>query len=128
MTRYLTVKEILRLHFQLIEDFGGSHGVRDENRLLSIEQAPAQVVFGQEQYPSLFDKAAVYARNIIGDHPFTDGNKRTGITCAGIFLMRNGLKLTAAPNELEDFAIRIATDKPDIAEIASWFKSHSQKF
>lgn len=127
MTRYLTLKEILRLHFQVIEDFGGSHGIRDENRLLSVVEAPAQEVFGKQQYPSLFEKAAVYARNIIGDHPFADGNKRTGITCAGIFLMRNGLKLTATQKELEDFAVRVAIDKPGVDDIAKWFKNHAKK-
>jgi len=60
------LKEILRLHFQVIEDFGGSHGVRDEGRLSSVVEAPKQVVFGKEQYPTIFDKAAVYMRNIIG--------------------------------------------------------------
>jgi len=127
MTRYLTLKEILRLHFQVIEDFGGSHGIRDENRLLSVVESPAQEVFGQEQYPSLFEKAAVYTRNIIGDHPFADGNKRTAITCAGIFLMRNGLQLSATSSELEDFAVRIAVEKPSLDAMAGWFKDHIRK-
>lgn len=127
MIGYLTFKEILRLHFNVINDFGGSHGIRDENRLKSVVNAPAQEIFGQEQYPSIFEKAAVYARNIIGDHPFTDGNKRTGILCAGVFLMRNDFILTATQKELEDYAIFIATDKPDISEIATWFKNHTTK-
>ena len=78
--QYLSLEEILRLHFQLIEDFGGSHGVRDENRLKSVVNAPQQETFGQEQYPALYEKAAVYLRNIIGDHPFSNGNKRTAVT------------------------------------------------
>ncbi|MDO8591407.1 MAG: type II toxin-antitoxin system death-on-curing family toxin [bacterium] len=127
MVLYLTLKEILRLHYQVIEDFGGSHGVRDESRLHSIEQAPAQDVFGQEQYPGIFKKSAVYARNIIGDHPFADGNKRTGIICAVIFLNRNGIRLTATPRELEDFAMQIATDKLSVSEIATWFNDHAKK-
>ena len=127
MTGYLTLKEILRLHFQVIEDFGGSHGVRDERRLLSVVNAPLQQAFGQVQYPDLFEKAAVYARNIIGDHPFSDGNKRTGITCAAIFLMRNQTRLNATPKELEDFAVRIAVDKLDVKQIADWFKRNSSK-
>ena len=93
--KYLSVEEILRLHHQLIEDYGGSHGVRDEGRLLSVVKAPKLAVFNQEQYITLFDKAAVYLRNLIGDHPFTDGNKRTAITVCGIFLARNGHFLIA---------------------------------
>src|SRR3989344_5481515 len=102
MTKYLTLEEILRLHFQVVEDYGGSHGIRDERRIASVVAAPMQEVFDQKQYPTLFEKAAVYARNITGDHPFTDGNKRTGITVAGIFLMRNGVRLYASNKELED--------------------------
>lgn len=125
MTHYLTVEEILLLHFNLIEEFGGSHGVRDENRLKSVEDAPKQEVFGQEQYPSLYEKAAVYLRNVIGDHPFSDGNKRTAVTACGIFMSRNGQTLNSTPKQLEDFAVKVATDHLDIETIAAWLKAHS---
>lgn len=127
MTKYLTLEEILRLHFQVVEDFGGSHGVRDEGRLASLSEAPRQEVFGVEQYPDVFLKSAVYMRNIIADHPFVDGNKRTAVACAGVFLGRNGLHLTATPKGLEDFAVYVATKKPEVPEIAAWFKTHSAK-
>ncbi|MCA9346722.1 type II toxin-antitoxin system death-on-curing family toxin [Candidatus Saccharibacteria bacterium] len=125
-TYYLSLEEILILHFQLIEDFGGSHGVRDESSLKSVEQAPKQILYGREQYPTVYDKAAVYLRNIIGDHPFSDGNKRTGITVAGVFLFRNGTSLTATPKELEDFAVRVAVDKLDVPAISAWIESHTR--
>lgn len=127
MTKYLSLKEILRLHFQVIEDFGGSHGIRDEERLASLVLAPRQEAFGVEQYPDIFPKAAIYMPNLIGDHPFVDGNKRTAVTVAGIFLQRNGHSLTASPKELEDFAVRIATKKLEIAKITGWLKKHSTK-
>ena len=123
--KYLSLEEILRLHFQLIEDFGGSHGVRDENRLKSVVVAPKQEAFGKEQYPSIYEKAAVYARNIVGDHPFSDGNKRTAVTVCGVFLMRNGKKLTAKPRDLEDFTVKIVTDRLDISEIADWLERYT---
>jgi death on curing protein len=124
--KYLSLEEILRLHFQIIEDFGGSHGVRDESRLKSVEQAPKQIIFGAEQYPNIHEKAAVYMRNIIGDHPFSDGNKRTGITTAGVFLLRNGYALTASQKELEDFAVQVAVEKLEIAEISQWLRENSK--
>lgn len=124
MTKYLTLEEILRLHFQIIEDFGGSHGVRDENRIKSVVSAPAQEAFGVEQYETIFEKAAVYMRNIIADHPFVDGNKRSAVTVCGIFLARNNHRLTATPKELEDFAVQVATDHLSIAEVAAWLKAH----
>ena len=126
MTRYLTLEEILRLHYRVIEDFGGSHGVRDEQRLHSLVDAPRQEVFGQEQYPDMFEKAAVYMRNIIGDHAFVDGNKRGAVTVAGVFLKRNKHALTASPKELEDFAVRVATDHLDVPAIADWLRQHCQ--
>lgn len=121
---YLSLDEILRLHFQVIEDFGGSHGVRDEGRLKSVIAAPQQVAFGVEQYVTVYEKAAVYARNIIGDHPFVDGNKRTGLTVAAIFLIRNQTRLVVAPKELEDFTVKIATDHLSVQEIAKWLEEH----
>jgi len=124
--RYVTLEEILRLHFQVIEDFGGSHGIREENRLKSVTEAPKQVIFGGEQYPSLHQKAAVYLRNIVGDHPFNDGNKRTAITVCGIFLIRNSTGLKAMPKELEDFTMKVATEHLEIDEIATWLKTHSR--
>lgn len=124
--RYLTLEEILRLHYELIQDFGGSHGVRDEARIRSVVEAPHQSVFGQDQYADVYQKAAVYMRNIIGDHPFSDGNKRTGVTVAGVFLMRNGFVLTASPKELEDFAVQVAVDHLDVPAIAEWLREHSQ--
>lgn len=125
--RYISLEEILRIHFQLIEDFGGSHGVRDEERLKSVVTAPKQVVFGQAQYSTVHEKAAVYYRNIIGDHPFTDGNKRTALTVCGIFLARNGQKLHVLPQELEESTVEIVTKKLDIQTIASWLRRSTSK-
>lgn len=123
--KYIDLEEILRIHFQLIEDFGGSHGVRDEGRLKSVIDAPKQEVFGKEQYCTVFEKAAVYIRNIVGDHPFSDGNKRTAVTVCGIFLMRNSKKLSAKPEDLEGFAVKVATDHLGIQEIARWLENNT---
>jgi death-on-curing protein len=122
---FLTAEDILYLHFKLIEDYGGSHGVRDENRLKFVIKAPKQSAFGVEQYPTEFDKAAVYARNIIADHLFVDGNKCSGITSASVFLMKNGYEITCSPKELEDFAVKIAVEKCEIPEIAQWFERNA---
>ena len=126
MTRYLDEEEILLMHFALIERYGGSHGVRDLERIKSVAQAVKQEVFGKEQYDGLYEKSAVYARNIIADHPFSDGNKRTGITAAIMFLQKNKIKFAAKRSELENFAVKIATDHPDVLTIAAWLESHSE--
>ena len=122
---HLTLEEVLQLHFRIIEDFGGLHGVRDEGRLMSVINSPQQEVFGQEQYPSLHEKAAIYLRNIIGDHPFSDGNKRTALIVCGVFLMRNNRSLTARPKELEDFIVQITVEHLNVVTIARWLETHS---
>jgi death-on-curing protein len=125
--RYLTATQILLIHSMLIDEYGGSHGVRDHATLLSLEHLPAQSAFGKELYPTVFHKAAVYARNIITAHPFLDGNKRTGITAASVFLENNGYTAHAKDGEIEAYAVHIARSKPNLEEIAAWLKTHVKK-
>jgi len=125
--RYLTASQILLIHSMLIDEHGGSHGVRERNLIASLEQLPAQKAFGKELYPTIYLKSAVYARNIITSHPFFDGNKRTGITCAAISLENNGYVFDAKEGELEHYAILIAREKPELKEIAAWLKAHSKR-
>lgn len=125
--RYLTVRQILLIHSLVIDETGGSHGVRDHNAILSLEASPRQSVFGKELYPTIFMKAAVYARGIIMNHPFLDGNKRTGMTTASVFIANNGYKIYAEEGEVEEFALCVVSEKLDLEEIAEWFKSHSKK-
>jgi death-on-curing protein len=125
--QYFSVEELLLLHFKIIQDYGGSHGVRDEGRIKSVVSVPQQDVFNQPQYLSIFEKAAVYLRNIIADHPFVGGNKRTAVTVATIFLTRNSQSLTATPKELEDFAVQAAVEHFDTPTIATWLNNHSCK-
>lgn len=124
--KYLSSEEILRIHHKVIEDFGGSHGVRDVTRLKALAAAPKQHVFGQEQYLDGYEKAAVYLRNTIADHPFVDGNKRTALVCTGIFLLRNDIALRCSQKELEKFIVSVATKKPSIKQIAKWLEAHSK--
>lgn len=124
---YFSLEDILFLHYKIIEDYGGSHGARSEDRLQSVVAGPGQEAFGAKLYPTIYEQAAVYMRGIIADHPFIDGNKRTAITVGVIFLMRQGRKLTATTKELENFAVQVAVERLDIAQIADWLKAHSAK-
>ena len=120
-----TLEELLFLHFKIIKDFGGSHGLRDEGRLASAIAAPWQAAFGGELYPTIFEKAAAHIRALIGDHAFVDGNKRTAITLGVLLLTRHEIQMTALPTELEDFAVQVAVEHLDIAAIATWLQVHS---
>jgi death-on-curing protein len=72
--------------------------------------------------PDLFSKAAALMDSLIHNHPFVDGNKRTSITAAALFLVRNGYRLTATNPELEAFTCRVAETRPDIAD---WLQAPS---
>lgn len=111
----------------VIDETGGLHGVRDRERLLSAIAQPQTAVFGRELYPTVFEKAAAYAYAILMDHPFVDGNKRTGITAALVFLEDNGWDSAAQRGDVERFALSIVRKKLPRASIAAWLKKHTRK-
>lgn len=123
---YLTKEQMLLIHSMLIDEIGGAHGVRDYHILLSLEHAPKQTFDREELYPNIFLKAALYTRNIIQNHPFLDGNKRTGMTAAAIFLNNNGYTFLAKKGEIEKFALKIVKEKLVLEKIATRLKSHSK--
>ena len=124
--RYFTLEEIELLHMQIIDASGGSHGVRDRGRLESVVAVQTQEVFGKKLYEAVFEVAGALAKGIIADHAFVDGNKRTGIMSAVVFLERNGMHTHIADSELEDFAVRVAVEHLEIADIAKWLEKHSR--
>lgn len=124
---YLTLGQILLIHSMVVDETGGSHGLRDRAAFSVLEGLPRQAAFGKELYPTVFIKAAVYARNIITAHPFVDGNKRTAMTAASVFMENNGWWVAARTGEIERFARKIIREKLDLDAIAAWFKQHSRK-
>ena len=122
---YLTAEQVLFLHARLIEETGGSHGVRDVALLESAVARPQATFDGVDLYLDLFCKAAALMDSLIRNHPFIDGNKRTGIAAAALFLRQNGRYLTATSSELEAFTFYVTESRPDVSEIAAWLKTHS---
>ena len=125
--RYLTPDQILLTHSLIVDETTGSHGIRDRASIASAVEQPKQMVFGKELYPTLFEKAAVYARSIIMSHPFLDGNKRTGISVAIIFLEENRYTFVAEKRAIEKFALKIVHEHLEIPEIARWLEDHVKK-
>lgn len=121
----LTLEQLLELHALVIQETGGSHGLRDLGRLEAALATQTQAVFGQELYDSLEDKAAALIRGIVADHPFVDGNKRTAMLTGLTFLSVNGLVFRAKKGELEDFAVRVAVEHLDVPAVAAWLQAHS---
>ena len=124
--KYLSIEQIVQLHVLSIEQFGGSSGLRDLGRLESTVASQRQVVFGEELYVSIYDKAAAMIRGIIGDHPFVDGNKRTAMLAGLTLLEVNDLQFIARIGELEDFAVLVAVKHLDIPTIAQWLRLHTK--
>ncbi len=122
---YPTVEQALFIHYRLIEETGGSHGVRDISLLQSAITRPMACFDQTDLYPDIFTKAAALMHSLIKNHPFIDGNKRTAITTASIFLIRNGYQIRTANKELERFTLKVASTNTEIKEIAKWFKKHS---
>ena len=124
--RFPSATEILFLHDYLIETTGGEHGVRD---LAALQAALARPFagFGEvELFPGLHQKVAALADGIVNYHPFLDGNKRTGVSAAGIMLALNGGELTAGNDELVWFGRHLAVARPVVEEIAGWLRGHSR--
>lgn len=124
---YLQSEEILQIHSMIVDETGGSHGLRDRGALQAIVELPKQSFGGKPLYEGIFSKAAVYSRGVIMNHPFIDGNKRTGMTAATIFLRDNGYKFAAQKGEIEKMALKIIKDGLEIEEIAKWLKNHTRK-
>ncbi len=82
----LKVEHILQLHVLAIQKYGGTEGIRDLGRLESAVASQTQEVFGEALYVTVYQKSAALIRNIIGDHPFFDGKKRTAML-SGITLL-----------------------------------------
>ena len=123
---YLTPEQLLFLHARLIEETGGSHDVRDISLLLSALGRSQASFEARGLYPDIFSKAAALMDSLIRNHPFLDGNKRTGVAAAGLFLLRNGYRLNASNASLETLAREVAWTKISIAEIIHWLKQNTR--
>ena len=122
---YLAVEQVLFIHARLISETGGMHGVLDLGLLLSAVARPQATFDGQDLYPDIFSKAAALLESLVGNHAFVDGNKRTAITSAGLFLGINGYRLTANNQQLEDFTLLCARHAVALEDIAQWLVSFS---
>ncbi len=116
--KLLTLEHLLKLHALVIEETGGSTGLRDLGRLESAVATQTQNVFEEELYPDLVAKAAA----LIADDPFVDGNKRTAMLTSLTFLKINQVAVNIREHEIEDFAVRVAVEKLDVNTISRWLK------
>lgn len=120
----LTKQQILLLHSQLIEDTGGSDGIRDIRLLESALENPFQSYGGEELYPSIQAKAARLCYGLVKNHAMLDGNKRIGVHAMLVFLSLNGYELEYTQKELSDLILDVAADKKQYEDILQWLLEH----
>ncbi len=125
MTTYLTAQQVLFIHARMIATTGGEHGVRDVGLLASAVARPQATFDKTDLYPDLFQKAAALMASLAQNHPFVDGNKRTAIAAAALFLRQNGFRLETTNDELERFTLSVTNERISIAQIAAWLQAFS---
>jgi len=122
----ITAEDILVLHAMVLDETGGSHGVRDPHLLASIAEKPYGQFGGADLYPTLTHKAAVLFEALVNYHVFVDGNKRTGLTTTARFLYLGGMRFTAPHKALEEVTIAIATKVRSIDDLTVWIEANSE--
>jgi death-on-curing protein len=126
--KYLYPKQVLYLYQQIIQQSGGTIGLRDEGLLESAVYRPQASFGGQDLYPDVFSKAAALGHSIISNHPFVDGNKRVGFEAMRLMLRLNGCDIRASFQTKYAFVMGIARGKLTEQAIADWLKHHSRLY
>ena len=122
--RFLEWDELVRLHARTMEQSGGSSGIRDRGLAESALAQPKATFGGQELYPSIEEKAAALCFSLVRNHPFVDGNKRTGHAAMEIFLVMNGCEIDCEVDEAETTILRLAAGKFRREELTAWVREH----
>ncbi len=121
---FLSLAEILEIHQDQIERYGGKAGIRDVGLLKSALAMPEAGFSNRYLHSDLFEMAAAYLFHIIQNHPFVDGNKRTGAVAALVFLSLNGIEIEASEDIFERTVRAVAEGKMDKSAIARFFREH----
>lgn len=123
--RYLTLNELLQLHRRLVEQSGGSTGIHSVEALESALAQPRMTFSGEDLYPTIAEKAAALGFSLIMNHPFVDGNKRTGHAAMEVFLLLNGYEIDASVDEQEQVVLQLAAGELDRKAFSAWVLRHA---
>ncbi len=122
--KWISKAQVLLLHSELIADFGGSDGIRDEKMLDSALHAPFQTFEGVDLYPGVIEKAARIGFGLVKNHPFVDGNKRIGTHIMLMFLNLNNVSLEYEDDDLIAVILSISSGDMDDERLREWIKNH----
>lgn len=123
---FLDIDHTLKLHRSLIETYGGVDGIRDTGLLQSALAMPQASFGGDYLHKDLFEMAAAYLYHIVQNHPFLDGNKRTGAAAAIVFLAMNDIDLVAEEESLVELVLQVACGNAGKSEIVCFLRMHGR--
>jgi death-on-curing protein len=126
-TRFVPEEIVPILQADLIERYGGRHGLRDPGLLASALAQPRMTAGGKYLHRTLFDKAAAYGYHLARNHPFLDGNKRIAFVTMDIFLQMNGRQINAPEEEAFKTISQLAAGGLSKRSLAKWLKTHSSR-
>lgn len=122
--RWLNLAEVLELHSNLIQQSGGSPGIRDLGLLEAALAQPLQTFGGIDLYPHFLLKVACLGFSLIQNHPFVDGSKRIGHAAMEVVMILNGLELSADVDDAEAVVLGVATGLIDRDALMDWLEGH----
>jgi death-on-curing protein len=119
---FLSLGEVLEIHRDQLERYGGDPGIRDLGLLQSALGMPAAGFGGRYLHSDLFEMAAAYLFHLVQNHPFVDGNKRTGAVAALVFLSLNDIEIEAEEDEFEEMVLSVAQGRTNKAAATEFFR------
>ncbi len=125
--RYLTVGEVLDIYSRVMQQSGGLVGIRDLGALESAVAQPRMTFEGAELYPTLIEKASALGFSLIENHPFLDGNKRTGHAALETLLVLNDYQISASVDEQVEIFLGVASGAVDRKSFTAWLRGHIEQ-
>ena len=123
---FLTLDEVVVIHRDQIEHYGGSFGVRDWRLLKSAIAMPAAAFGGQYLHADVYEMAAAYLYHVVQNHPFIDGNKRVGAVAADVFLALNNMQLVAKEDDYAGLVLSVAGGDTSKSAVAEFFRANTR--
>jgi death-on-curing protein len=121
----ISKEEVFLIHDEVVKLHGGANGIRDLGGLESAIARPYQSFAAEDLYPTCFEKAAAIGESIIMNHPFIDGNKRTGYVLMELLLRIEEIKINASDDDLYTFVIKISTGEFKFEQIVEWLNQNT---
>ena len=124
--RYLSLEEVLIIHSYQIEKFGGKNGILNPKLLESAVMRPQNTFSGKNLYKSVYDRAAALAVGLVQNHPFVDGNKRTGMHAMLTFLELNGVRTSLTNKDISSIGNRTAKKSISLKKLSKLLEEKSK--